>query len=118
MRAWRADLDLRLRNPQLPDAIARVGRDPLRKLGPEDRLVGAARLCLAEGVPPDPILVGIAAALRYAAATEGEHPAVRLLASDPQEAVRRLTGQGPETALGQAICRMQAETPARSFAPG
>ncbi|MBM3459952.1 MAG: mannitol-1-phosphate 5-dehydrogenase, partial [Armatimonadetes bacterium] len=35
MRAWRADLDLRLRNPQLPDAIARVGRDPLRKLGPE-----------------------------------------------------------------------------------
>ncbi len=39
-----ADLIRRFANRALGDTILRLGRDPLRKLGPEDRLVGAARL--------------------------------------------------------------------------
>src|SRR5205823_313236 len=59
------DLLLRFANAALRDPIARVGRDPLRKLRPDDRLVGAALLALKAGVVPRDIARGIAAALRF-----------------------------------------------------
>jgi len=64
-RAYEDDLDRRYRNRPLGDQVARVAADPLRKLGPEDRLIGAARLCLEEGVEPTHVLRGIRAALAY-----------------------------------------------------
>ena len=59
------DLLFRFHNRRLGDTVARVGRDPLRKLSPGDRLVGAARLCLKHGVQPDGICEGLRAALRF-----------------------------------------------------
>ena len=59
------DLLFRFHNRRLGDTVARVGRDPLRKLSPEDRLVGAARLCLKHGIEPVAICCSIAAALRF-----------------------------------------------------
>lgn len=59
------DLLARFANRGLGDTVARVGRDVLRKLGPRDRLVGAARLCEEHGVVPRHIAAGIAAALLY-----------------------------------------------------
>jgi mannitol-1-phosphate 5-dehydrogenase len=56
-----ADITRRLANRGLGDTIARLGRDPLRKLGPADRLVGAARLAKAAGVAPGALSWGIAA---------------------------------------------------------
>ncbi len=64
-RAHEADLRRRFRNRALGDQVARVAADPLRKLGPQDRLIGAARLCLEEGVEPTHVLRGIRAALAY-----------------------------------------------------
>ena len=64
-RAYAADLLRRFRNRALHDTIARVGRDPLRKLRPGDRLIGALAVCLDEGVEPRAILAAIAAALRF-----------------------------------------------------
>lgn len=64
----RADIDTllgRFANSALGDPIARVCADPLRKLGPQDRLIGALRQCLRLGVPCPGIQVGIAAALLY-----------------------------------------------------
>lgn len=46
------------------DPLTRQIRDPIRKLGRKDRLVGAALLCLDHNVDPRCIAVGIAAALR------------------------------------------------------
>ena len=46
------DLLRRFANRALGDTVARVAADPLRKLRPEDRLVGAAHLCLKRGVTP------------------------------------------------------------------
>ena len=60
------DLATRFANRRLGDTVARVGRDPLRKLGPQDRLVGAARLCLAQGIQPRNVVRALAAALRFA----------------------------------------------------
>jgi mannitol-1-phosphate 5-dehydrogenase len=64
--AWldqhRADLTHRFANRALGDTIFRLGRDPLRKLAANDRLVGAARLAEKAGVTPQFLSWGIAAA--------------------------------------------------------
>lgn len=70
------DLLDRFGNRPLGDTIARVGRDPLRKLGPQDRLVGAARLAMEYGVEPRVLTRGIASALRYR--NDDDPSAVRL----------------------------------------
>lgn len=59
------ELLLRFANPAMNDPVTRVGRDPLRKLRPNDRLVGAALLALEQGIDPRAIARGIAAALRF-----------------------------------------------------
>lgn len=60
-----ADLTRRFANRALGDTILRLGRDPLRKLSPDDRLVGAARLAERAGVTPDALSRAIAAAYRF-----------------------------------------------------
>lgn len=55
----------RFRNRLLCDPIARVAREPFRKLEPKDRLLGAAQLCLAAGVVPTNVLTGIVAAFYF-----------------------------------------------------
>jgi mannitol-1-phosphate 5-dehydrogenase len=57
------DLLLRFTNKALGDTCARVGQDPRRKLGPTDRLIGAAKLCQKHGGSYAYITAGIAAAL-------------------------------------------------------
>ncbi|MDO8683775.1 MAG: mannitol-1-phosphate 5-dehydrogenase [Armatimonadota bacterium] len=59
------DLLERFGNEALGDQVARVGKDLLRKLGPEDRLIGGAKICVEQGVSPDNVCKGIAAALLY-----------------------------------------------------
>lgn len=55
----------RFRNPYIKDDVARVGREPLRKLGPADRLVGPTKMCLEYKLPYRNLTKGIAAALHY-----------------------------------------------------
>ena len=57
------DLLARFRNRALKDTCARVGADPVRKLGAEDRLIGASNLLLSQGMTPAYIPVGAAGAL-------------------------------------------------------
>lgn len=61
LEAHIADLTRRFANRALGDTVFRLARDPLRKLGPEDRLVGAARLAEKAGVTPEALSWGIAA---------------------------------------------------------
>jgi mannitol-1-phosphate 5-dehydrogenase len=53
-------------NPALGDTIARVGRDPLRKLKADDRLIGPAKLAYRYGIDAPNLIRGCAAALCYA----------------------------------------------------
>jgi mannitol-1-phosphate 5-dehydrogenase len=69
-RAYAEDLLERMTNPFLLDSAARVGRDPARKLGWDDRLVGTMRLALGQGIMPRRYAIGAAAALARL------HPAV------------------------------------------
>ena len=52
-------------NPHLGDLVARVARDPERKLGWNDRLVGTLRLGIETGVDMPRFALAAAAALRY-----------------------------------------------------
>ena len=61
--AFADDLMVRTVNPYLRDTIERVGRDPERKLGWDDRLIGAMRVTHAAGIAPRRFAMGAAAAL-------------------------------------------------------
>jgi mannitol-1-phosphate 5-dehydrogenase len=83
-RAFVEDLVVRMVNPYVRDTIARVGRDPARKLGWNDRLVGAMRLAAADGVTPSRYALGAAAALEWLEVPPSDRPHTlhRLWAAD------------------------------------
>ena len=63
---WYAAKELsRFRCELLFDPVARVAREPLRKLELHGRLIGAAQLCLTLGVLPQNLLKGIVGALLF-----------------------------------------------------
>ncbi|MBN2981899.1 MULTISPECIES: mannitol-1-phosphate 5-dehydrogenase [Cohnella] len=72
----------RFANPALADKVIRVGRSPLRKLAPNDRLVRPALQALALGVEAPHLVSAIASALMFD--YEGDPEAVRL-----QELIRK-----------------------------
>lgn len=99
-RAHVADLMERFANVELGDTCFRLARDPIRKLGPNDRLVGAARLCMEQGVRPEALSVVIAAALRFTAPAD---PSSR-------ELQRRIAEEGVEAVLS-SVSGLTAEDP-------
>ncbi|MGM9928750.1 MAG: mannitol dehydrogenase [Bacillus sp. (in: firmicutes)] len=52
-------------NKAIVDKLTRHAADPIRKIGPNDRLVAPARLCLKHGIRPDAIAFVLAAALYF-----------------------------------------------------
>ena len=105
---YAGDLLARMTNRYLLDTIERVGRDPARKLGWNDRLVGTMRMALGQGVEPRRYAFGAAAALAVLdrSILEQPRPAETLLdplwrvASPPQGAREAVLGR-IETGLQQ-----------------
>lgn len=64
------DLLERMMNPHLRDSVERITRDPRRKLGWDDRLVGTMRMALSKDITPVRYAQGAAAALRVLEAEE------------------------------------------------
>ncbi len=100
LEAHRLDLERRYHNKALADQVERVARDPVRKLGPEDRVIGAAKQCMEAGVDPRYIALVAAAAMHY----ENPHDpgAVR---------VRELHRSGGVLAVLQEIGQIDAGSP-------
>lgn len=89
----------RFEDAELSDPVDRVARDPLRKLQPHDRLVGATQLVQATlGHVPYHFALGIAGALLYR--SEDDEEARRLK--------RMLERKGLAHVLG-AVCGLQPE---------
>ena len=96
------DLLYRFGNRQLGDTVNRVGNDTRRKLSPNDRLSGAANLCISHGVNPANISLGIAAAMKF----------------DRESSANSIYGvlneKGPEAVL-EEICSIKADSPLGSM---
>ena len=74
---WRVyvdDLLERMFNPLLGDSVERVSRDPRRKLGWNDRLVGTMRLALDAGIRPLRYARGVLAALEVLESRSTQNP--------------------------------------------
>lgn len=73
-RVYVDDLLKRMLNPHLRDSVDRVTRDPRRKLGWDDRLVGTMRVVRSQGIAPQRYARGAAAALALLAREEARTP--------------------------------------------
>jgi mannitol-1-phosphate 5-dehydrogenase len=82
------------------DTISRVGRDPIRKLQADDRLIGPAKLAYRYGINSPNLIKGCAAALAY------------YQAEDPQSVeLNKLVAQnGPAHAL-DTVARLRTWNP-------
>jgi len=107
----RKDIRIRFGNPMIMDSVQRVGRDPIRKLGPQDRLIGSASLCLSQNIFPENIARVCAAALCY---TEPRDPdALRLQEMIKKHGVENafesVTGVSPESDFGKTVLKYYHE---------
>ncbi|MDZ4859104.1 MAG: mannitol-1-phosphate 5-dehydrogenase [Candidatus Hydrogenedentes bacterium] len=100
LRMHKDDLLRRFANPLLNDQIDRVARDPIRKLGNRDRLVGAGLMCLSQGVSPEHLAFAAAAAIRY---DHSADPAAQLIQT-------QLEREGLQRVL-QEICGLPEDSP-------
>jgi mannitol-1-phosphate 5-dehydrogenase len=64
------DLILRFSSQALGDTVYRVGQDLYRKLGPEERVVGAIKMAIKHNMPYDKILKTLDYAFRFQARDE------------------------------------------------
>jgi len=87
-------------NAALGDKLVRVGREPLRKLGAGERIVGPARAAAAVGVPPRALTPTAAAAL--VAANPAGSP------SQTRDLLRRVCRLSPRRGLGHDVWRCWA----------
>ena len=78
-RAYADDLLCRMMNPHLRDLVARVVRDPWRKLLWDDRLVGTMRLALGQGITPRYYALGARAALAMLRESKPDQDEAQLL---------------------------------------
>jgi mannitol-1-phosphate 5-dehydrogenase len=93
-------ITVRYANRGLNDSIGRVARDPIRKLGGSERLIGAASLCIEHGIYPDAIIKTIKYALKY------ENP------DDSQSMeLSRLLGENGIDYVLQYICGLKSQHP-------
>lgn len=83
---YRSTILRRFRNPALPDTVARVGRQPLRKLSRHERFIGPAAEAAERGLSVDGLLSAVDAALSFDAPEDEQaiemHEKLRTLDAD------------------------------------
>ncbi|MBO0960528.1 mannitol-1-phosphate 5-dehydrogenase [Neobacillus sp. MM2021_6] len=96
----------RFSNAYIIDEVTRVGRSPIRKLGPNDRLVSPARQYVeVTGKQPEHLLKGIAAALLYDFQGDEEAVHVQTVIKEQgvEAAIQKYTQLEPGSRLFQGI---------------
>ena len=96
----------RFLNPHLVDEVERVGRDPLRKISPEDRLVKPMTLAESYGLPYDNLAKGVAAALKFRC--EEDPSSIELndyvCANGPEAALEKYASLKKSSPVSRKIC--------------
>lgn len=91
----------RFKNSYLKDEVSRVGRDPVRKLSGNDRLVSPAKLCYEAGKVPTHILYGIAAGFLfdYEGDTRAQEIQNDIMNIGIKKTISKITGLGENSEL-------------------
>jgi mannitol-1-phosphate 5-dehydrogenase len=112
-REYGEDFIRRIRRKELADTVHRVAKDPLRKLAPEERLVGPATLAWEFGIMPHYLSLGIAAALRYDySQNKASRTLTRMLEEEGLDQVLRKVCQlDPQGPLARLVKEKLAELP-------
>ncbi len=102
---WYANKELkRFLNKLLYDPVSRVAREPFRKLEPNERLLGAAQLCLSCGITCTNIMKGIMAAFCYSSSKDPDsNIQVLLKGLSPRDFLRIAVGLRPGEALYEIL---------------
>ncbi|WP_420123003.1 mannitol-1-phosphate 5-dehydrogenase [Nakamurella sp.] len=95
----------RFANPHLPDTTERVGRQPLRKLSRNERLIGPAAELAEQGLGTDHLLATVDAALAFDVPEDPESAELQelLRSVPPAEAAEKVTGLTPDHPLYPAV---------------
>lgn len=114
---YRATILRRFANPELPDTVGRVGRQPLRKLSRHERFVGPAAEAAEAGLPVDALVAAIGAALAFDDAEDPQSVELqqRLRTEDAASLTASVTGLDPAHPL---FPRIEAAVAARQSALG
>ncbi|MGL4791537.1 MAG: mannitol-1-phosphate 5-dehydrogenase [Anaerotignaceae bacterium] len=93
-KAYIEKIITRFCNPHLQDDVTRVGREPLRKLSATDRLIKPMVTAHNYKLPVTHLLVGVAAALHYNNAEDGQSVELQTVVKEKglREAVKTFTG--------------------------
>lgn len=91
----------RYQNPFLEDEVLRVGREPIRKLEPGDRLIKPLTTTASYGLPVDHLIFGAAAALLFDCAEDAQSVELqaRIRAEGAAAALEAYSGLKPENPL-------------------
>jgi len=98
----------RFKNPKLKDSVVRVGRDPLRKLGPEDRLVKPVIRAVKIGIFPKNLCKCIAYGLVFDPAEDLSAKKMQYLIRNKglEKSLVEITGISPDEPVGKEIIKM------------
>jgi len=102
----------RFRNRYLDDTVDRIGRDPLRKLSPGDRLIAPLRAAYGYGLGVDDLLLGIGAALHYVDAGDPQSIQLQQMIAElgMEAAVEKVTGLEVGSPLNIQIVKAYEDT--------
>lgn len=111
---YRATILHRFANPELPDTVGRVGRQPLRKLSRHERFIGPAAEAAERGLSVDGLVAAVGATLAFEDADDPQSVELqqRLRREDADALTAAVTGLEPEhplyTPVRDAVAARQA----------
>jgi len=105
MAEYRETILNRFRNPELPDTVDRVGRQPLRKLSRRERLIGPAVEAAERGHDVDGLLAVVEAALYFTSPGDEQTEQMQQLLGelDATGFTQQVTGLAPGDPLFEQV---------------
>jgi mannitol-1-phosphate 5-dehydrogenase len=108
MEKWTDRMMGLIENPYMWDDLLRLGADSLRKLGPNDRLVGAAKLSIKHGGKPETIAKAIRMGFLYENADEDtQHVRKVYHEKGLKGALTEICGLSPDEPLYQMVLKCE-----------
>ena len=107
LRRYSRKLIGRFENTSLQDELVRVGRDPVRKLSGNDRLVSPLKLCSQYGISCDGIAFAIAAGLAFDYDRDPKAMEIQksIVESGIENTIHKVTGLDEGSQLAEKIAR-------------